>query len=364
MEKLAWYHSAVSRAVRRARRCRRFLAYVIATQVFTMIVYIQFFVYSVRYRQGFFFFVTLIMAIIWFRVIWKILTSYQLAWLKRVGLITTGAMYRVPADALTEVRQLVATFTARLAPPDMQHPELELWLSRSSGLSPSVFELHGRTCLNLPLGFVSLLRRDPTQARTLLAHEVAHIVQRDAKLWRLANLVGLRLYDALSRLNLHLIWVGLAIAIYITINPRTILDPVYEDAQIEIAQIDGYLAVAHAKAHIKFPDEYAQAAIDQVRYAAWFNLVGGVVGTLIIYGLLRYNARLVAASRHASECLADIGAALCVGDREYNWAVSSLMPNTYVTPMHPSSEERLRMVATLFASEHTTKPLVVCGLPL
>lgn len=186
----------------------------------------------------------------------------------------------------------------------------------------------------MPLGLIAWFRRDPAQARTVLAHEVAHVVQQDATLWRLNYLVGLSLYRSLSRLNLAPIAFGFVFvfAFYMTLR----------------------LQLHHTE----------RESIDQALNLIWGKWVAGTTASMIIFGMLRNTAMVVANSRYASECLADIGAALCVGDGEYSRTVVSLMPNHIPTHMHPASADRVGVVAKLFASDRLDQPLAIGNAPL
>jgi Zn-dependent protease with chaperone function len=67
--------------------------------------------------------------------------------------------------------------------------------TRNYGDSPSVIDVEGRPRLVVPLGFFKMLGRAPGAAKAMLAHELAHVVQHDTKLWLLATayLKGLKL---------------------------------------------------------------------------------------------------------------------------------------------------------------------------
>lgn len=51
--------------------------------------------------------------------------------------------------------------------------------------NPSVVWVNRKHRLILPLGFLRLAESEPVMAKTMLAHELAHIVQKDASLWKL-----------------------------------------------------------------------------------------------------------------------------------------------------------------------------------
>src|ERR1043165_5150315 len=153
MSPQTFYHSSVARATRRSHRSHAFLQYVLFTQVLSLLYVIYEFAKSVR-RPGIFTVVLALLAVYIFSNLGRFISALSKQRRTRVAAIRAGELYRVPPDALTEIRRMVVEFATTLVPPYMKRLELELWISRSPGASPAVFQLGGRSCLCLPLGFI------------------------------------------------------------------------------------------------------------------------------------------------------------------------------------------------------------------
>lgn len=92
-------------------------------------------------------------------------------------LILLSAQQAGPEEALAFVAPLASRMGIDLG-------SLAIYLHAGVGsYLPSVLRYRDEDILILPIGFLFLMRTSPLQARSMLAHELAHVLQQDAALW-------------------------------------------------------------------------------------------------------------------------------------------------------------------------------------
>lgn len=80
---------------------------------------------------------------------------------------------------------------------------------RSPGYLPSIVEKDDKNVLLLPVGFLVLVQEEPEQARAMVAHEFAHVLQRDANLWIITDAWATKFSNYASNLKSALALAGL-----------------------------------------------------------------------------------------------------------------------------------------------------------
>lgn len=319
---LEWYHAAVIRAARRARNARWFFRWIALTQVIALLSLAQCTSESMKRSvplSGIDLLLAtlgLFVSLYWVAMLLRIVSS---SWQARtVGreLIRSGRLYRPPPAAVAEISQISRAFARHLAPPGSPPPDIECWVLRSLSLVPSIVHGAGSTKLCLPLGFMRLFRTTPVHAKAMLAHEVSHLVQKDAQLWQLSRVAALPLYRLLMLVMVTNCALSLVFAIVALFRFAT--QP----------ELFGHAFAPGMEIVVAFP----------------FTLA-----ITIVYGMLfRHFSQRILFSRYASEFLADVGAALCMGLREHCECIEIYAANVTNTPTHPARQARMDVTAKLF----------------
>jgi Zn-dependent protease with chaperone function len=82
---------------------------------------------------------------------------------------------------LFQVQEMVAELVSAMA---ISKPVSAVLNIRDFTTCASVVESKKMVCIVIPLGFLKLFHNDSGAAKAILAHELAHVVQDDSKLWR------------------------------------------------------------------------------------------------------------------------------------------------------------------------------------
>jgi hypothetical protein len=308
---LLWYHRAVERAERRAGRAGWFCVCIIAMHIYSFVAFVEELVSNIQDANRIEVAASIGLALLWLGGVCRIALRYFHLNRQRQLQIDEGNTYRAPVDAIIGIRDDVRKFSELLFLPKYA-VDFEIWICRSGGLSPSVFELGRNVCLCLPLGFIALFRKNRTCARAILAHELSHVAQGDAILWRLSYIIDIPLY----RLSSVLLWSGIAV---------------------------GVLHFLRAISMWSFPGGLPVVVLPIAAF--------GILIKLMLLILISRMKRTLLSARHASEMLADLGSALCIGLEGCCCAIMEIADNVESTLMHPAQGERVRILRALFESE-------------
>lgn len=214
------------------------------------------------------------------------------------GLLAGRAIATLPPQAETEVELKLNQLCTVMG---IERSRVKVWLDRTNySRSASIIEYGQTAHMLLSVGFLSILKSRPQEADAILAHELAHVRQRDSRLWLLA-VVFARSTALFSLLSLG---IGVAEILhheYITHTPLT-------------------------------PDE-------------------GIHGEALLLNWAFYRG--VRRSRWNSEYFADIGAVAAVGAPAVLSALVFARSGTGGKPRffasHPSPEQRIKRLEQLLA---------------
>lgn len=81
----------------------------------------------------------------------------------------------------------------------------------------SVLTSRGITYIVLPLGFLKLFGGEPAQAKAILAHELAHVAQRDSRLWLLVKAYT----QTIRKISIPVAWATGIIGLLVAIGTET-----------------------------------------------------------------------------------------------------------------------------------------------
>lgn len=190
---------------------------------------------------------------------------------------------------------------------------INFWINyRSYDFSPSIVEYKGKVHLILPLAFFKICSAHQQEAKAILAHELAHISQKDSNLWLLASAYVRSIMEILFPTNIGIMLTSLAVNFQIT-------------------------------------NEYTQESLSEsvilfLVIAAGTAIAGSIV-TLPMYLFLRHIRRM----RHRSEYLADLAATifasrehLCKALERYNFTKNEDKGNFF--SVHPTLDNRMKQI--------------------
>jgi hypothetical protein len=186
---------------------------------------------------------------------------------------------------------------------------LRIWLSLSPTSLPSVVETRAINLL-APMGFANMAEDDPQSSGAILAHEFAHILHRDTRLWRRLQAVSRALYHVSVPIATFLLIVA---PFNLTRVPQTLAEPT-----VSVTVLIGVVIFL-------------------------------VTPILLEYAMYRWLVR----SRLLSEDLADLAAAIRTTPGDLAQAI-----RRYVGPahdqMHRSKQNRIERIEALTMPEDPT----------
>ena len=202
---------------------------------------------------------------------------------------------------------------------------LRIWLSFSPTSLPSVVDDRSINLL-APMGFVNMAEDDPQSCEAILAHEFAHILHRDTRLWR-------RLH-AVSRAIYH---VSVPITLFILIT-----------APIRLNAVILPMADQFFKRATQAPAELFDSGRVSLPVLIALSLFL-VIPILLEYSMYRWLVR----SRLLSEDLADLFAVIRTSPSYLAQAIRSYVGPT-IDQMHRPKESRIKRIEALSRLENQT----------
>ena len=95
-------------------------------------------------------------------------------------LLNSGSLKETTALLPGGIGQILSELMSSMR---LKADEFKVFLdTRSYSGTPSIQQIRRRKCIVLPLGFLKIVSSDPMGAKTLLAHELGHVKQRDTDL--------------------------------------------------------------------------------------------------------------------------------------------------------------------------------------
>lgn len=100
-------------------------------------------------------------------------------------LMSRETIKELPRESKDVIQNLIKDICEQL---NINVNSIHFWVNfRSYHFSPSIVEHKNKINLFLPLAFFKILNKYPREARAMLAHELAHVSQKDTKLWLFAS---------------------------------------------------------------------------------------------------------------------------------------------------------------------------------